>query len=297
MTLPYIFVCDWDGTIAGRVDFQSQQFILHNALKQSGFKPIKQNKIPPAFYPNAKLIRPGITSFIKAMQELYDNKAYFFIYTGSEKTWAMQEVAWVEETHGIKFMRPIFTRDDCIVDSHGNVRKSLNKIMPRMLRVVAPNIPARERAVIIQNNVMIIDNNSVYLDNTDKLLLCPDYGYMFFENLLHGIPAEARKHPNIDRYILGFINQGLLCPHLDTRRVRKDKDKHKEPPMDGMKQLAKQYKWLALKCKTISEMNEKYSRDQFWYQLRKLIVENNIRTYSPTIVINLQNTIWKTQKV
>ena len=293
MALPYVFILDWDGTIAGRVDYQSQQFVLHSVLKQSGFKPVKQHKIPPAFFPNAKLIRPGLASMMKALQKMYDNKAYFFIYTGSEKSWAQQEVAWVEQTHNIKFMRPLFTRDDCIIDSGGNVRKSLKKIWPRIMRVVAQNhqMTARDRTVILQNNVMIIDNNAVYLDHTEKLLLCPDYNYIFFENLLAGIPAEARKHPNVDRLILSFINQGLLCPHLETRERR-----HKHDDADGMKQLAKQYSWLASKCKGIADGNDKYVHDRFWSTLRKLIHENNIRTYSPSVIVNLQNTVWRTLK-
>ena len=37
---PYIFILDWDGTIAGKVDYQSNQFVLHNAIRKYGFKPI-----------------------------------------------------------------------------------------------------------------------------------------------------------------------------------------------------------------------------------------------------------------
>ena len=30
--LPYIFILDWDGTIAGKVDFQSKHYILKDGL-------------------------------------------------------------------------------------------------------------------------------------------------------------------------------------------------------------------------------------------------------------------------
>ena len=49
---------------------------------------------------------------------------------------------------------------------------------------------------------VIIDNNAVYTDRMDRLLLCPDYNYAVFENLLHGIPMNARKHPVIQQQLL-----------------------------------------------------------------------------------------------
>lgn len=283
--LPYVFILDLDGTIVGRVEFQSQQFVMESVLKQSGFKVVKQNKIPAAFYPNAKLVRPGIVSFMGELHKHYGGKAYFFVFTGSERAWANQEITWIEKTHGIRFMRPIFTRDDCTIDNGGNVRKSISKIWPRIARALPP-MSSKERLFVLENQTMVIDNNAVYLDHTDKLLLCPTYNRSHLENMLHGIPAEARKHPNVDRVILSFINQGLLCPHVETSQNRHQK-------IDGMRRLSKQYAWLAAKCKHIADDNEKYANDKFWSTLRKLIIENNIRSFTPSTVVSLQTTVWK----
>lgn len=289
--LPYIFVLDWDGTIAGRVDFQSQQFTFHKTLRTHGFKPVRQHAIPPAFYPNAKLIRPGFASFIKTLEKMYP-QVYFFIYTASEKTWANQEIAWVEKTHGIRFMRPIFTRDDCVVDATGNYRKSLAKVFPRMIRAISiqlskskTSVPThtytpKERQYILENQLIIIDNNAVYTDRPDKLLLCPDYNYTVFENLLHGIPAEARNHPVIQQTIYNFVNQGLICPLPGKSE-------------DGMRSLAKQYKWLAVKCQTILDINAAYEDDDFWKRLKHLILQNQLKVYTPSIIKQLQDAIWK----
>lgn len=298
LSLPYVFVIDIDGTMVGRVDFQSQQYILHSVLKQSGFKPIKQHKIPPAFYANAKLVRSGLASFMRNIQKQYANNVYFFVYTGSEKTWAYQEIAWIEETHGVKFMRPIFTRDDCVIDALGNVRKSINKVWPRITRTFSPSIPAKDRSVVLEHHLLIIDNNAVYLDHMDKLLLCPDYGYLHFENLLHGIPPDARNHPNVDKLILSFISQGILCPYIETSageksRAQKAHGSVSGSDIDSMRKLASQYTWLASKCKSIADVNEKYVHDKFWSNLRKLIIENNIRKYTPSIIVNLQSAVWR----
>lgn len=285
-SLPYIFIFDWDGTIAGNVDFQVQQFLLQNALKKQGFKPLRQHVIPPAFYPNAKLIRPGFASFLKGMKKIYP-EVYFFVYTASEKTWAHQEIAWVEKTHGIKFMRPIFTRPDCVIDSSGNYRKSIAKTFPRMLKAITKAthrvFTSKERMDILEQRTMIIDNNAVYTDRPDKMLLCPDYHYSVFENLLHGIPAEARSHPVVQQSILGLVNQGYLCPLPG-------------PQEDAMKSLARQYEWLAVKCKNISNENNVYEVDDFWPYLKKLIVQNHLKTFSVSVIKQLQDAVWKHMK-
>jgi hypothetical protein len=282
-SLPYVFILDWDGTIAGRVDFQVQQFLLHNALRKHGFKPIKQHPIPPAFFPNAKLIRPGFASFVKAMRKLYP-ECYFFIYTASERTWAHQEIAWVEKTHQVEFARPIFTRNDCVVDSAGNFRKSVAKVFPRIIKAITKTtgraFSAKERMAILEQHTLIIDNNAVYLDRPDKMLLCPDYHYAVFENLLHGVPADARAHPVVQQTILGLVNQGYLCPLTGSQE-------------DAMRALARQYEWLAVKCKGITQENRVYETDAFWPYLKRLITQNELRSFSVPVIKQLQDAVWK----
>jgi hypothetical protein len=282
--LPYIFIFDWDGTIAGKVDFQSHQYSLHNTLKKHGFKPAKQHPIPPAFYPNAKLIRPGFSSFVKTMKKVYPD-AQFYIYTASEKQWANQEIAWTEKTHDIRFNRPLFTREDCSVDAVGNNRKSIARIFPRIMKSISKEYPltAAQREQVLNNQLIVIDNNAVYTDRMDRLLLCPDYNYAVFENLLHGIPMEARKHPVIQQHLLSLINNGYLCS------LPNEVD-------DGMRSLAKQYQWLAVKCKTLSDINTTYENDDFWKFLKQAIAQNQIKVFSPSIIRQLQDAAWKNAK-
>ena len=282
--LPYIFILDWDGTIAGKVDFQSNQFSLHNSMKKHGFKPIKQHPIPPAFYPNAKLIRPGFASFIKTIKKVYPD-AQFFIYTSSVKQWAHQEIMWTEKTHDIVFNRPIFTRDDCTVDVVGNSRKSIARIFPRIMKSLAKDYPltAAQRQHVLDHQLIIIDNKAVYTDRIDRLLLCPDYNYAVFENLLHGIPMNARKHPVIQQQLLTLINNGYLCFMPNEEE-------------DGMRALSKQYEWLAAKCKAISSVNASYEHDDFWKFLKQAIIQNQIKVFTSSIIRQLQDAVWKNAK-
>jgi hypothetical protein len=281
--LPYIFVLDWDGTIAGKVDFQSQQFVLHNALKKLGFKVQRTNPIPAAFFPNAKLIRPGFADFIKKVKQFYaPAEVYFFIYTGSERSWALHEIGWVEKTHGVQFQRPIFTRDNCTIEAGGSLRKSLKKVFISMMRSISKvrTYTSAERQAILDKHTIIIDNNAVYTDMTDKLLLCPGYDYAVFENLLHGLPAEAKNHPDIQKIIFSFVNQGALCP------MSRDTD-------DPMRVLAKQYGWLAAKCQAIIDVNKQYEGDDFWTYLTRVLIKNNIRQFTPSIIKKIQDAVWK----
>ena len=77
--LPYVFILDWDGTIAGKVEFQSARFSMIKTMTRFGYC-VTQKMIPDAFQPGHGLIRPGFAGFVKAMKEMYPNCA-FFIYS------------------------------------------------------------------------------------------------------------------------------------------------------------------------------------------------------------------------
>ena len=280
--LPFIIVLDWDGTIAGRVDYQSQRFALHQYYKKYGlkFKGDSATKIPKAFYPDSYLIRPGFSKFIEDITNYYNGNVYFFIYTASERTWAYKEIQWVEKTHNLKFQRPIFTRDDCKTDASGSYRKSIHHIFPRMLRSIGKgHLSKHDKEQIMQNKLLIIDNNTVYNDFQDHLLICPHYNYMVFENLLEEIPISFLKHPQVSQYIYNLVNLGLLCPFFGSK-------------YDLNEQMFKKYEWLAIKCKAITEENKFYAKDTFFKYLKKIIIKNNLKVFSPNVIKQIQKAIW-----
>ena len=288
MAMPYIFVLDWDGTIVGKVDFQSNIFTLHQTLKQLGVKIPSSAKplasVAEAFGPNHKLVRPYFVDFIKAATAFYP-QVHFFIYTASAKSWALQEIGWVEKTYGIQFARPIFTRDDCLLDRAGNYRKSITKVFPRICKAIAPFSPEM-RKVILDKRLMIIDNRAVYIDGIDKLLLCPDYDYTVFDNLLDYIPESIRDKAPVQQLILSWVNQGLMCPMPGGTGQG-----------DSVRTMAKTYTWLAAKCKSLAEINKAYENDDFWMHLTKLIAQNHLKTYSPSVIKQLQSAIWTRYKM
>lgn len=284
--LPIVFVLDWDGTIAGKVEFQSQAFSLAQSLKKQGIRPKPLPSVLQSFSPKSKLIRPGLASFMHAMEKFYQSQdVYFFIYTASEKSWATYEINLVEKQFGIRFMRPIFTREDCVVDQGGQYRKSLTKVFPRICRALAKTraLSTNEKTYLLENNLILIDNNAVYTDRPDKLLLCPDYDYAVFENLADIIPDDAQHHPIVNQLVLSLVNSGHLCPMP-------------RQSSDFMKEITHTYSWLATRCKDIMNANKLYENDDFWKHLRKLIIQNGLRKFTPSIIKQLQEATWRRLK-
>ena len=279
--LPFIVILDWDNTIVGKVDYQSQKYSLEQHYKKFGLKVKKNSKVPKAFNKDSKLIRPYFLNFITELTDYFQGNIYFFIYTASERKWANTEISWLEKSHGIKFQRPIFTRDDCIVDKSGSYRKSISNIFPRMLRSMGlTKISKEQKTEILHQRLLIIDNNAVFNDMKEHLLICPDYNFMVFENLLEDIPLSYLQNPNIRQHILSLINMGLICPFF----CKND---------DINQQMYKKYEWLAIKCKHISENNTYSIKDIFFKYLTGLIVKNNLKIFTPNVIKQLQTLVWK----
>jgi hypothetical protein len=93
------------------------------------------------------------------------------------------------------------------------------------------------------------------------------------------VPPEARKHHAIQQYILDLVNEGVMCPLPDHD--------------DDMMALSASYSWMATKCKSIVRANQDYIHDDFWKRLRRLIIKNNIRKLTPSVIAKLQRAIWK----
>ena len=286
--LPFVFVLDWDGTIVGNVNFQSERHRLLQTLSKTSLK-VKANsamtaRIPKAFQPNSLLIRPGFCNFLTRMTDFFDGHVKFFIYTASERQWALKEIAWVEKSHNIKFEKPIFTRDDCIKDPSGAYKKSLMNILPRIFRSLGrgrTSLTKGERDYLVEHQLMIIDNNAVYRDFQHRLLLCPDYDYTFFENILEDLPANVLQHPSIQPYLQALASEGVLCPYPGNNI---QDDHHKA--------LMNKYQWMAVKCRGIYETNRIYAHDTFWKTLYKLIKKNGLRDFPSDVLKKLQARVW-----
>lgn len=270
---PYIFIIDLDGTIIGNCSYQCDIYNIMELIKTYDKKNSNKSKIICDKYLNESynekslLIRPYFFDFIRAMKKLYP-VSYFYIYTASEKKWANKEISIIEKNNNFKFDRPFLTRDNCIIDKDGSIKKSINKILP----LIKKNIKF-SNTYDIKKHLLIIDNNPTFIDYKDNLLICPTYNYVKFNNLKDVVP-ENITCGNIKNYISKLAKEQRICRNYNNPEC-----------------MEKIYKWLYKKCKKINKYNLKYVNDNFWKDLVILIRNHNIRQYTPKNVDMMQKSI------
>jgi hypothetical protein len=287
---PYIFILDLDGTIIGDCSYQCdiyniQEIIRKNIiLKNTNIQLVNLAKyktqcdknLEHCYNLQSKLLRPHFATFMSEMRKRFPN-SFFFIYTASEKTWANKEILIIEKQNNIKFNRPIFTRDNCIKDSAGNIKKSVNKILPQLLKALKiPKTQAQAMATGIINRLIIIDNNPTFIDYTDHLLLCPTYDYLKFHNLWENIPLEYAKITELRQFV--------------SRLIASKKMYVKNNPTNSVI-LEKLHRWLYRKYKKVNKYNSKYNNDSFWLNLATLIKHHNITAFNKKNITLLQKSI------
>jgi len=204
------------------------------------------------------------------MKTFYPNSS-FYIYTASEKTWAFKEIAIIEKENNIKFNRPIFTRNDCIKSSDGNLRKSVEKILPVILKKNKLS-KIQNIKTLIKPNIFIIDNNPTFIDYTDNLLICQTYDYIKFNNLWDIIPDNYFKIKELKNYISQLI----------TEKKMHNKNDNKDTILEKI------HRWLYKKYKIINKNNSKYINDTFWKDLTNIIIKNNIKVFNRKNIVLIQ---------
>ena len=284
---PYLVFVDLDGTIVGQVDPQTMRFALDETMKRAGIKAVESPLAPDPFSREHALVRPGLGEWMDAMRKALGGDVHFFVFTASEKKWALAEVPWIERAQGVQFARPVFTRDDCQVDARGYYRKSVASVLPRALRAVAkargaPVTPA-QRAETLARRVLIVDNNPVWSDHTHQLLLCPTYDYTAFEDLLARVPQHARENAIVQKELASLVSGGFLCPAALEGR-------------DPVTRQHKHYKWLASKCRATMRANRPHLDDAFWPLLKRAIVRGGFREFTAESVRSIQDALARMQR-
>jgi hypothetical protein len=266
---PLVFILDLDGTIIGDCSYQVMLYNIDSIVKENKLKSSINKMLLNSYKPNTRLVRPYFKYFISTIKKNYPN-SLFFVYTASEKSWANKEIGYIEKTHGIKFNRPIFTRNDCITDSFGNLRKSVKKILPRINKVAKKEIPT--------DKILIVDNNDVFIDYKSNFLLCPTYDYVLFNNVWEIMKKEYMKIMEIYKIITNLISSNKVCKYCD----------YKIEPHDTAT-LEQKHKWLYKKHKKINNMNKVYLKDIFWKKLTSNIIENKIQSFDKETIAMISN--------
>jgi len=255
---PLIFILDLDGTIIGDCIYQTIIQNIENVAKKNKIRTTLNKQLQESYQPHSKLIRPFFESFITNIRSYFPN-SQFYIYTASEKEWATKEINLIEKTHNLKLNRPIFSRNDCILDSSGQYKKSVNKILPMIQKNNKNNILDR-------SNIIIIDNNDVFIDYNSNFILCPSYNSIHFCDAWIDLKVDSLNNANFKDTIDKYIYTNKICQYDSTSKY-----------CDEINEL--RHKWYYKKLKKINSINKKYKNDRFWKKLTNIIIEKKISKF------------------
>lgn len=253
----YVFIIDLDGTIIGNCYYQALLFRIEHILKKNNIKININDHLNNAYKKKNKLLRPYFLFFISEMKKRFPN-SYFYIYTASDKKWALREIATIEKQNNFKFDRPIFSRSDCIKGSDNCYKKSVNKILKKKHK---------------NAEILIIDDNDVFIDYADNIVKCPSYNYIYFEDLWFHINEKNLHLPEVKKLISELNEDNLIAPYPIK--------------CSNMNQKLETYKWFADKCISINKTNN--CDDNFWKNLTKIIIKNNITEFNKKSVKKINN--------
>jgi hypothetical protein len=219
---------------------------------------------------NDGIIRPYFKSFFK---ELSDHGVEIFIYTASEKKWAEFIVKQIEISVGIKFNRPLFTRNNCQYTG-GEYMKKIGFVKPMVLKSLNKKYNTRFSSDF-RNRIIAIDNRRVYFPEDEKyLVLCNTYKYKIPEN----IPCIIRK-PVFERYH-NVINNMLSHYFINYKNTSNY--------MKFEKQFY--YQYIDALSFSIKTKDESLS-DTLFKAVKTFILSKNIKTFSSETVYHINNKI------
>lgn len=262
---PLVIVIDLDGTIIGDI---TPQVILYEISCATNDKSLIDKK--DLYYKLRNgIIRPHFKRFFRNVQKNCNN-IEFFVYTASEKKWANFIIPHIEKCINVKFNRPIFTREDCVV-SDNNLE--LKKCLLHIGKKLSGSLKKKYGKIDINylyKNTLVIDNYRVYKDNySGQLLLCPTYSYKCPEN----IPGMIKQYIYVKYYMIihvilsKYINYDLNSNYFYFQNIF--------------------YKFYLDFLNSITIRNQHELSDKFWHYLEVILVKKQFNTFNEQVVAYL----------
>lgn len=266
---PRIIVLDIDGTFFGNVNNYVDRWYVLEYIKARNMA--GSSGLSISFPESSRLVRPGFIDFIKELGR--GEEIEFFIYTAGAPEWVNYIIPVMEAAYGIRFRRPIFTRDDCVWGpahsesaNRGGLMyvKSMETIWGRIVKSLVGDYPALQNDEVcdrvFDNGLMFVDNTPfVLMDSHERQLLCPSYEYEEYFDALEGIPAAILNDPMVKEYIKA---QKIVSPISATTTVG-----------DPMEALVQYHTHMASKALSALAINREKNalNDDFWIVLLQRI--------------------------
>ena len=225
------FVVDFDFTVIASVKYIAAKYSLIVFGNKDGLVPDTElERIRPLFVESArKLVRPHFSEFMRVASE---QATPVYIYTASMDSWANFIVPIVEEIVGYRFARPLFTRKDCMT---GSWTKSLATI--------------RSRIGDLQDDCITIidDNASAWPADSARLIVCPKYEHLEFEDAFVGVHPTILNHPSVKSLIQ--LDKNALFPPVSN--------------------LVSRYAFCVAEIRRINRASAKQQPDSFWADMKR----------------------------
>lgn len=261
---PLVFILDIDGTLIGDIRPQIMLYEM-NCMMKTSKKSLMNTKEFQERLRNSGIVRPFAVKFIKTIQGHLPNSE-IFIYTASEKKWASFLIANFEKAFGIRFNKPIFTRDNCSLFENEH-RKHVNLIHPMLLKSLKKRYPLLRKGDL-ENRIMIVDNTLGVFEEIDRkhLVTCPTYDYKYPENIPAYIDEHlfSKYHNEVLTILNRYIRMSSISTYLDFQR--------------------EYYIYYVKYLENLAKYNIEQSKDQFFMKLLNIIVKKDINIFTPKVI-------------
>ena len=161
------------------------------------------------------IIRPHVLEFCQGMKSVGGTSGVeLFVYTASEASWANFFVPCVESALGMRFNRPILTRDHCVRQGADgtSIRKTIDGLRPILLRSLRRRYPGLRTVGDLSGRVLLVDNTpDVMADPREnaRLVVCPTYPYAYVYDVLCRVPVDS-LHSLFSRLVPVLVRNGMF---------------------------------------------------------------------------------------
>lgn len=197
---PLVVFLDLDGTLVGDITPLIAQWDITKRFNPKNLKHAQASITTCLKY---GFLRPHLLSFIDSLRNK-EVPVEYFIYTASEKKWALYLVSCIEKAMDLKFNRPVLTRSDCIIRN-----KECYKSLTLAVSKIQKSMFSKYHQMVYINDCVLIDNNRVLLpEESLRWIKCPTYAFRSEYDVLRHVSEEQM----IKYY--REISQQLMVHHL-----------------------------------------------------------------------------------
>lgn len=269
--LPTVMVLDLDGTIVGNVSPQVCEFEILTEHAPGKLKLFKDQL--HAQLQHTPVIRPEFATFCRAMKE---RGVELYVYTASDAKWATLFVGAVERALGVKFNRPLFTRNHCRMMG-GVYRKPTRAVLAAVFNGLKRRYAGLRKPSDLADQVAMVDNNNVLLQDAAYsmgMLLCPTYDYLHNYDVLRLVPEDvlAAKTSAVVAKLAQYKLLPAGVPYSSLDKLR-----------------AAYYVCLGRDIAASRKLRKKQAGDRMWRALQQALVKHNIRTFGPKALTYMES--------